>query len=197
MKKSLMSVFALILGVGMAQANPVSVSQAKYVGQQFVQANFEQSRQVSDLNLVYTGSTSKGAASYYVFNVGNEGFVIVSADDSYRPVVGYSDEGAFEVDNMSPELAYYLNAIAEGRSAGNNVMDPKVKAEWESVMNTGRLLSYNNGRSVDFLVQTRWNQNPAPYNSMCPADPLGPGGHDYTGCVATAMSQLMKYWNYP
>ena len=197
MKKHFLFMLALTLGIGMAHAKPVNVSQAKYVGQQFVQANFEQSRQASDLNLVYTGSNSKGDASYYVFNVGNEGFVIVSADDSYRPVIGYSEEGAFEVDNMSPELAYYLNAIAEGRSAGNNVMEPKVKAEWESVMKTGRLLSYNNGRAVDFLVQTRWNQNPAPYNSMCPADPLGPGGHDYTGCVATAMSQLMKYWNYP
>ena len=187
----------MVLCIGAVNAGPVSVSQAKYVGQQYVQANFEQSRQGSDLNLVYTGTTSRGATSYYVFNVGSEGFVIVSADDSYRPIVGYSEEGAFNVDDMSPECAFYLNTIAEGRSEGNNVMDPKVKAEWESVMNTGRLLSYNNGRKVDFLVQTRWNQNPAPYNSMCPADPLGPGGHDYVGCVATAMSQLMKYWNYP
>ena len=52
MKKYLMSIFALALGIGMAQANPVSVSQAKYVGQQFVQANFDQARQSSELTLV-------------------------------------------------------------------------------------------------------------------------------------------------
>ena len=44
MKKYLMSLLALVLGIGMVQANPVNVSQAKYVGQQFVQANFQQSR---------------------------------------------------------------------------------------------------------------------------------------------------------
>jgi len=198
MKKYLMSLLVLVLGIGMVYANPVSVSQAKFVGQQFVQTNFEQSRQSQDLTLVYTGSTTRGEASYYVFNVGHDGFVIVSADDNYRPIVGFSDEGCFDANNISPELAFYLNAIAEGRSkASVNAINPMVPVEWESLSNTGRLLSFNGGRGVDFLVKTKWNQNPAPYNSLCPADPLGPGGHDYVGCVATAMSQLMKYWNYP
>ena len=52
MKKYLMSLLAVVIGIGMVQAHPVSVSQAKYVGQQFVQANFEQSRQSADLSLV-------------------------------------------------------------------------------------------------------------------------------------------------
>jgi hypothetical protein len=65
--------------------------------------------------------------------------------------------------------------------------------------NNGLLLSYNGGKGVPYLVQTKWNQNPAPYNSMCPEDPNSPysGYHAYVGCVATAMSQLMKFWNYP
>ena len=41
MKKYLMSLLALVFGLGMVHANPVSISQAKYVGQQFVQANYE------------------------------------------------------------------------------------------------------------------------------------------------------------
>ena len=81
MKKYVLSLLALVLGIGMVQANPVSVSQAKYVGQQFVQANFEQSRQSDDLTLVYTGTSIRGEACFYVFNVGTEGHVIVSADD--------------------------------------------------------------------------------------------------------------------
>ena len=198
MKKHLMSLLALALGIGMAQAGPVSVSLAKYVGQQFVQANFEQTRQSAELTLVYTGTSARGEASYYVFNVGNDGFVIVSGDDNFRPLIAYSEEGNYDLSN--PASNAYLNSIATSRSSVNsNVIDPMVKTEWESVMNSGRLISRNGGRGVDYLVKTKWNQNPAPYNSDCPADSQSPnaGYHAYVGCVATAMSQIMKYWNYP
>ena len=116
MKKHFMFLLALALGIGMAQAHPVNVSQAKYVGQQFVQANFEQSRQSAELTLVYTGTSTRGEACFYVFNVGNEGFVMVSADDVYRPIVGFSDEGAFDAQNINPELNYMLNELISYRS---------------------------------------------------------------------------------
>lgn len=200
MKKYLMTMLALVFGIGMVQANPVSLSQAKYVGQQFVQANFEQSRQIDDLTLVYTGTSTRGEACFYVFNVGSEGHVIVSADDFYRPIVAFSDEGIFDADNINPALDYMLNQVIAnrtGRFIGN--ADPKIEAEWQSVMNTGRLITRNPGKGREYLVQTKWNQSPAPYNSMCPYDAQSPnsGFHAYVGCVATAMSQIMKYWNYP
>ena len=200
MKKHFLSLLALILGIGMAQANPVNVSQAKYVGQQFVQANFEQSRQSQDLVLVYTGTSTRGEACFYVFNVGSEGHVIVSADDFYRPIVAYSDEGIFDAENINPALGYMLNQVIASRSGkftGN--ADPKIAAEWQSVMSSGKLISRNGGKAREYLLQTKWNQSPAPYNSMCPYDAQSPnsGYHAYVGCVATAMSQIMKYWNYP
>ena len=200
MKKHLMSLLALMLVIGMAQAGPVNVSQAKYVGQQFVQANFEETRQSADLSLVYTFTSTRGEVGYYVFNVGNDGFVIISGDDNFRPIIGYSEEGAFDVDNMSPECDFYLKTIAESRSNANtNVIDPLVAEEWQSVMNSGRLISRNGGRGVNYLVQTKWDQSPAPFNSDCPYDAGSPqsGYHAYTGCVATAMAQVMKYWNHP
>ena len=200
MKKYLMTLLALVFGIGMVQANPVSLSQAKYVGQQFVQANFEQSRQIEDLTLVYTGTSTRGEACFYVFNVGSEGHVIVSADDFYRPIVAYSNEGIFDAENINPALGYMLNQVIAnrtGRFTGN--ADPKIEAEWQSVMNSGRLITRNPGKGAEYLVQTKWNQSPAPYNSMCPYDAQSPnsGFHAYVGCVATAMSQIMKYWNYP
>ena len=200
MKKYLLSLLALVLGIGMAQANPVSVSQAKYVGQQFVQANFEQSRQVEDLTMVYTGTSTRGEACFYVFNVGTEGHVIVSADDFYRPIVAYSDEGTFDAQNINPALGYMLNQVISNRTGiQTGKANPIVEAEWQSVMNTGRLITRNPGKGREYLLQTKWNQSPAPYNSMCPYDPQSPnsGYHAYVGCVATAMSQIMKYWNYP
>ena len=199
MRKHLLSFLALALGIGTAVAGPVSQSQAKYVGQQFVCANFGAAAQSAELTLVQTGTSSEGSVCYYVYNVGSEGFVIVSADDNYRPIIGYSKEGIFDTNNMSPECAYYLGAIAESRSAtrATGPVDPTVPTEWKTVTNTGKLLSRNNGRGVDFLVQAKWDQSPAPYNSMCPVEPASSDGHVVTGCVATAMAQLMSYWRYP
>ena len=127
MKKYLMSLLALVLGIGMVHANPVSVSQAKYVGQQFVQAKFEQSRQSNDLTLVYTGTSYRGEACFYVFNVGDNGFVLVSADDYFRPILGYSMEGVFPVDNMPGGLRYRLDAIIDGRTGRTGNATPEVR----------------------------------------------------------------------
>ena len=193
-----MILMALVLGFQMVNANPVDVNRARMVGQQFVQANFELNRQNVDMELVYTGVSTRGEACFYVFNYGNEGFVAVSADDVFRPIVAYSYEDPFDAQNINPEFAFVLNRLIASRT--NRVSgqpSPEVAAEWKSVLETGKLPSRNGGRPRTFLCTTRWNQNPDPYNTMCPADPLGPGGHDYTGCVATAMAQLMKYWNHP
>ena len=196
MKKYLMSLLALVFGLGMVHANPVSISQAKYVGQQFVQANYEQSRQSSDLTLVYTGTSYRGEASFYVFNVGNSGFVMISADDYFRPILGYSKEGVFPVDDMPGGLRFFLNAITDARTGHTGKATAQVAYEWDLVAKTGRLISKNGGRSSDFLLRTKWDQN-SPYNLYCPPYAGGPGGRCYAGCVATAMSQIMKYWNSP
>ena len=197
MKKYLTIMLAMVFGVGMVQANPVSESTAKYVGQQFVQANFEQSRQMEDLTLVYTGTTNRGEACFYVYNVGNDGFVMVSADNVFRPIVGYSVEGSFDAQNINPELAYMLDELISyrtGRMLGEP--SPMVAAEWNLVMTNGTLISRNGGRADTYLVQTKWDQG-TPYNYYCPQANGGPGGRCYAGCVATAMSQVMKYWNHP
>ena len=191
-----MSLLVLVLGMGMVHANPVSLSQAKYVGQQFVQTNYEQSRQSDELTLVYTGTTMRGEACFYVFNVGDNGFVMVSSDDYFRPILGYSKEGVFPVDNMPDGLRYVLDNIINSRTGRTGIAAPQVAAEWELVTRTGRLMSKNGGRSEFFLLGTKWDQD-SPYNLFCPEYPGGPGGRCYAGCVATAMSQVMKYWNHP
>ena len=197
MKKQFLSLLALILCMGMAQANPVSVSQAKLVGQQFVQANFDLSRQAGELTLVYTATSTRGEACFYVFNVGDEGFVMVSADDVYRPIVGYSDEGAFDAQNINPELNYMLNELISYRSRQlTGEPSPAVAAEWRQVTERGAQMSFNGGRANTYLCSTRWNQD-YPYNYYCPTATGGPGGHVYAGCVACAMSQVMRYWNHP
>ena len=185
-----------LLSVGLLNARPVDVERAKAVGQMFMGNHLQTRSEALDLQLAYTATTSRDEACFYVFNIGNEGFVIVSADDRFRPIVGYSDEGSFATENRSPELDYYLGNLIKTRTSRNVVLFEDTEAEWQSVMRNGKLISRNGGRGVDYICTTKWNQD-SPYNLYSPEANGGPGGRCYAGCVATAMSQVMKRWNKP
>ena len=96
----------MLVGMTTLNARPVDAARAKAVGQKFAQTNFNSNLRNNELQLVYTGASSRGEACFYAFNIGDGGFVIVSADDRFRPIVGYSDEGPFATENMSPELTF-------------------------------------------------------------------------------------------
>ena len=88
MKKHIITLFALVLASLAMQAYPVGQETARRLGQSFVMSTFEFTRQSSELSMVYTAFSERGEACYYVFNVGNTGFVIMSADDfTYRKSV--------------------------------------------------------------------------------------------------------------
>ncbi len=63
-------------------------------------------------------------------------------------------------------------------------------------LSSGNMQSFPREREASALIGTNWNQD-WPYNELCPADAAGPGGRVYAGCVATAMAQVLKYWNKP
>ena len=173
MKRYAIMMLVLLCGWSLLQAGPVDAEKAKAVGQNFVAANFNNDLRSNELQLVYTGASSRNEACFYVFNVGQEGFVIVSADDRFRPIVGYSDEGPFATENPSPEAMFYLDKIIEARTSRNAVLFDNTAEEWQSVMRDGKLLSRNGGRGVDYLCTTKWNQD-SPYNYYAPAASSGP-----------------------
>ena len=200
MKKTILLILAIVFAFGAAFAGPVDVKSAKNLGQQFVQSKFEPTR-LADLELYYTVSSDRGQACAYVFNLGTTGFVIVAASDNVRPILGYSQNGNFDATNPHNGAMFmletYKNSITYAME--NNIQaTPEIAAEWESLRTYGRLSS-NKGGKVGPLVQTKWNQN-SPYNLYAPATQgghAGAGGRCYAGCVATAMGQLMKYWDHP
>ncbi len=198
MKKHILTLLALVVACLSMHANPVGQETARRLGQSFAASNFEFSRQSSDLNLVYTAFSDRGEACYYVFNIGDTGFVIIAGDDHYRPVIGYSEEGIFEPDDMAPALVDYLEGVRQGvmEAAAAPAAQPAVAADWAMLEKTGRMVSRHGGREDEYLVETKWNQN-YPYNYFCPEGAGGPGGHCYAGCVATAAAQLMRYWSHP
>ena len=191
MKKIYLSLFVLIISMMSLQAKPIDHNLALTAAQKFATTQFANERAMPQL--VYTGQDE----AFFVFNVGDHAFVIIAGDDAHRPVIGYSDESTFDASNIPPALAYYLDGVAECMlQLRQAVATPAVAAEWNSILQHGRLISRNGGRGTGYFCQTKWNQD-YPYNCCCPEDPAGSGGHTYVGCLATAMSQLMRFWAYP
>ncbi len=124
-------------------------------------------------------------AAYYAFNIGNnDGFVIVSGDDSLTELVGYSDSGSFDPDNMPDNMRSWLQAYS-GYVASVQAGDSKAKRQ--QLGNVTTIV-------VRPFVTTEWNQG-EPYDRLTPL--LDNGAHCATGCVATAMAQVMKYYEWP
>lgn len=196
MRKTLFLMMTLALFVGQLIAAPVGEEQARQLGLKYVQSHA--GRQVANLSLAYTQMTESGNPAVYVFNYEN-GSVFVSADDVARPILGCTDE-PFDMAVVPDGLAYYLRYYARQiEFARENNLEPEmeVTAEWRHVAADG---FENDNRStrgdIAPLISTNWNQD-YPYNAYCPTGHGGPQGHAYAGCVATAMSMVMKKWNWP
>ncbi len=137
---------------------------------------------------------------YYAYNLANGGFIIISADDIYTPVIGYAPEGVFPAGNSNKTFRSFIQEYADQIEFGraNNVRAAAdVSQEWDYFTNlTTARVSLEGDRDVEPLLAIMWNQD-NPYNAYCPEDAAGPGGHVYAGCVATAMSMIMTYYRYP
>ena len=197
MKKTLSIIMMLTLFVGQLIASPVDVTKARQLGLKYVQGNA--SKLVTNLDLAYTQTTESGANALYVFNF-DGGYIIVAADDVAQPILAYGEEGNFDADNIADGLAYYLRFYARQiEYAVENQMTATsdVAEQWEQLSRDGAIkgerATYGD---VAPLITTNWNQD-SPFNAYCPQGQGGPGGHAYAGCVATAMSMVMKKWNWP
>lgn len=139
--------------------------------------------------------------NFYVFNVnGNEGYVIVSSDDQIMPILAYSFEGGFNQNNMSPSQKEFLKYFADCIDyASKNILqvEEKISSQWNELLNfsPGKVFKQKT-TSPNLLKNINWNQL-YPYNIQCPEDAQAYGGRVPVGCVATAMLQVMKYYNWP
>ena len=205
MKRRLLLLFVLFSTAFWAMAERIDVATARRIAENVAASNTGGLRSTSKLSLIYAAAPGQaknalrssgaveGAADYFVFNIGaNKGFVIVAGDDRAYPVLGQSDEGTFEPDNL-PEnlramLAYYQNQISWAEK--NDVIpSADVQAEWGRYL-AGSLRS--SGKGV--LYETaHWSQGD-PYNRKTP---IINGRHAVTGCVATAWAIAMKYNEWP
>lgn len=133
--------------------------------------------------LVMTGRSMAGKPTFYVFSTASR-TIIASADDVAVPLLGYIDSGNFDPARMPPQMKSFLESYS---------------AEIAAATASGRIhitkaaASRAERQAIEPLCRTGWNQD-APYNDLCP---VKNGDRTYTGCVATAMAQVMKYFSYP
>lgn len=184
MKKIVVSVLAFAGVVLFASAEPLTpedaLQRARTSGAKV--ASVTGSRQ---LTLSHTLKTDAGAPALYVFDRPSEsGYMILSADDVASPVLGYADSGSFDMQNISPQMKWWLEQYADQ-------IEYAVKNGVKPVQTETRAQITN----VAPMIKSKWNQS-APYNDLCPVYPAT-GRKSVTGCVATAMAQVMNYWKYP
>lgn len=185
-----------------AEVIPVDLAKKVAKNIYFERANLINTKNFDGINLTLVATEqSEQTPAYYIFNVGNkEGFIIVSADNSVKPILGYGFKGTFKLDNIPPGLQLLLDeykAEINDAQVNKRATSSEVKQLWEHyIFGTENNLKGGGLKSVTPLVLAEWNQDNF-YNTSCPEDAQGPDGHVYVGCVAVAMCQIMKYWNYP
>jgi hypothetical protein len=176
----ILSTLALLLVVGMANAKPVTTTMARQTAATFLGIEEEA---LQTLPLPFT--------TMHLFAIDGGGFIITSADDRMQPVLGYSHTSNFSFpipDNLRYWLECYDTQIRTVMDDPSACQHP----EWRLLASRKRPEAVYD-TTIGPLLTTTWNQLPY-YNSMCPS---GAGGQTLTGCVATAMGQVMKYWNWP
>ena len=183
-------------------ARPVDKAEALNIAKQYLSSVSSPSMRVNSVmnyELAYT-STDTGIEKnypllnyFYVFNIGqNNGFIIISADSRTKKVLGYSHTGSFDITRIPLNLKMWLNEYADQiRFAVVNL--PDADSEVSATPLKIRKAARQTSTAGPLLGKISYNQN-KPYNDSCPA--LA-NVRTLTGCGATSVAQIMKYYNWP
>lgn len=187
MRKLILFTLCFLAGLS-THAKDITPSQAVSVAQRFLsrQASIGAKKAAAKLQLAYTGRNTNGQNCLYVFNsTPAQGYVIVAADDQAAEILGYSDNGSFSTadmpDNLRSWMAAYVDQISYLKRNHLKKPETSVAASYDTEVKP-------------LLGNIQWNQD-SPYNDLCPAYDIS--SRCATGCVATAMAQVMYYNRWP
>ncbi len=196
--------YSLLKVVCTASAQPADTLLAKKVAANFFYINTGNNYRADQFRVSNINYDSGSLPVYYVLSiVESDGFIIVSADRRMYPVLAYSAVGHYFADDRVTPRARWMNQYSSDIKR-LRCSDLKLYTA-ELARNTSAWLRYSNDSvartkrlkaTIGPLIQSKWAQGGL-FNGMCPADPAGPAGHVMVGCVATAMGQVMRYYNYP
>lgn len=200
MKKDLLLLLSLMLLLSVsAIAGPRSYQQAKAIAQrQAAMLGIEMDAEVAASakaapRMSVSSAVSPSATCYYVFANGEDkGFTIVSGDDRMPEVVGYSAQGTYDPDHLPANYVGFMKAYQE-------TVEALLKGDAQVSGGLAEARQWRAERAgtaavAPLLGGIKWNQT-EPYNNRCPL--YDETNRSVTGCVATAMAQVMMYHQYP
>lgn len=177
-----------MLGLLPAGARTLSPAEAQSAVRQFFRGSAMRAPAAvgAGLHLSATVRTPAGEPALYIFaGPGADGMVVASAESGTPAVLGYADAGAFDYATANPQLRYWLDTYAREIEALRQAPQPK-SPMLSRAPRAARA-------AIQPICKTLWDQR-APFNDMCPALT---GTRTVTGCVATAVSQAMKVFQWP
>lgn len=183
MKKVLLTTVLLVATL-MISAQVISQQQAKERAAAFLKSSTGAARRAVSQSQMEAAAVA--VDNIYAFNLEGGGFVIASGDERALPVLGYSTSGKLDWDNMPANMRWWLQGYSEAiKSLGDEVL-----------VNAPRV----SRAKIEPLVKTLWDQSPV-FNNDCPVYngkvTSYAGKLCVTGCVATAMAQVMYYHKWP
>lgn len=175
----------LACAAAQGHAAVVSVDDAKQLAADFFRAGNNDDLASGDaLELVYTAGTSS-KPYYYVFNArSGKGYIIVSADDTTAPVLGYSTDSRYDAAALPPAMQWVLSGLESEIKAAPSLNTQYTADQRRNIVRR----SARSGERI-LLNTAQWSQE-SPFNASIPGGRL-------VGCVGTAMSIIMKYHEWP
>lgn len=174
---------------GLTFAQPVTLQEATAAAQRFLESQGK--------TLVRCAKTigDAGSPSLYIFNAEN-GFVVIAGDKSAYPVLSFSDHQIYSDADVVPPFEMWINHYANqiDQIRKQHIVQPQFASQWEAILSGAP--AFRAGDEVEPLLLSQWDQGEF-YNYYCPRDLAGPNGRVVTGCVATAMAQLLYYFRFP
>lgn len=202
MKKHLLLLLSLLLTTTMLFAERVSQSDAATVASNFLNGavtSTKKSKAVTPNRMTLKTAAAASESQYYVYENPDGGWVMVSASDVLQPILAYSKTGSFSFDNQPDNVKKWLGKyedLIKKVEADGVEASAEASAQWNALKKSlpddpaGTVI-------VGPLVQTTWNQG-KPYDYYTPGTgSYGSGTKAAVGCVATAMAQVMNYWQWP
>ena len=189
-----------VTGFSTMQAAPVDTGTARSAAYRFMltRPGFSALRP-EEVRLAFTSAQLDGSNEngFYAFSVGDHGFVIVAADNRSTPVLAYSTTSALTPDDMPPVTRELLHGYHStvSQQLGHEATCPEKAEQWNALLDGQHVKMAKSANTVEPLIKTTWNQSPY-YNKFCPIDTTT-YMQSVTGCVATAMAQIIRYWEWP
>ena len=181
MKKYLLVTLSLLVCVS-AMAEPISSKKALEIATSYLAKSGAPRRAATQMSVQPFQTDRQGNPLMYAVNNGGDGYVIVSGDDRMRQVLGYSNSGKLDIADMPENMRYWLQCLAAD-------MQLLIDAGYQPQAEESRRAAAAVKTEVTPMLSCQWGQN-APYNNLCPDDD---NGRTLTGCVATAMAQVLYY----